>query len=237
MGTRTQLEIAASHAITLFHEGTEGLLLTFYAKTNLDTVSPRLSKVFEERVVHNLWAMRGRRSPLQVMTERDSGPYSWNGPVLMVYPNAKMLNRVADIGDVTAEIVVPWIGNKDIVDWTAAWSPQRLGAAIASPTIEPPSPAVIAALRWLSSFVNTNNGLSTKTDRDETIQVFETLLAYDKLEIRSVKAWLMTEGRWPGEIADEACAIIQDLIAGKRLHGCGGPDRSRYDRWLAEVDE
>ncbi|MGH7243433.1 MAG: hypothetical protein ACREJD_08465 [Phycisphaerales bacterium] len=210
------------------------MLLTFSFKANLETASPRLASILGRQVVSGLWSTRDTDSRIRVTVDQDSTPYAWNGPVLMVWPTAKMLNRVGEIRDVTAEVVVPWMaGTEGIAEWINAWAPTPIGAATATSKSSTLSPQVLVALQRLTDFINFGNGLVTKSDREEAIQVFETLIAFEPaLNIGDVRAWLVSEGKWPGDVADEAKSILDDLEAGKKLRGRRGPDRARYDRWI-----
>jgi hypothetical protein len=238
-GNPSQLEVGARHANSFLTEEAEGLLMTFHAKQNLDNVAGRLSNVYGP-AVNKLWANRHAQLPLKVMSERDQPPCSWRGPVLMVYPNARMLGRVAEIRDVTAEVVVPWTTEReDIRDWILAWTPAPLGAAVPSLAGGPDlSPVTKEALRCLTSFVNVNNALVTSSDTEEAIHTFETLLAFDsEFDAGAVRARLVGHEGWPAEMADRALKIIDDLRADKRIRGRLGPDRRRYELWCERASE
>ncbi len=238
-GSPSQLEIGARHAAGLLPDGAGGLLMTFYARQNLDNVSGKLANVFGSRVVNALWDSRTRSTQLKVVADRDTPPFSWHGPVLLVYPSARTMGRVAEIEGVTAEVVVPWTAEKDdIRQWIRAWSPAPIGSAGPSPMSGVLSPVVREALRSLTSFVNFNNVLVTSSDKAEAIGTFETLLAFEgSLDSSEVRAWLVGHEQWPAEMADRAADIIDDLCAGKRIRGRRGPDRRRYDVWCQRASE
>lgn len=237
-GSPSQLEIGARHANSFLTEEAEGLLMTFHTKQNLDNVLNRLSNVYGP-AVNKLWANRHAQLPLKVMSDRDQPPFSWRGPVLMVYPNARMLGRVAEIRDVTAEVVVPWTTEReDIRDWIRAWTPLPLGAGVSPPARPDLSPVTQEALRCLTSFVNLNNLLVTSSDREEAIHTFETLLAFDsEFDAEAARARLVGHEGWSAEMADRAMKIIDDLRADKRLRGRRGPDRRRYELWCERASE
>src|SRR5690606_35455885 len=110
-----------------------GRLMTFYAKSNFDNGSARLADVFGPRTVNSLWG-RCTEGSLRIITERDQPPFSWSAPVLMVYLNGKMLDRVGGMTTVTAELVVPWTAEGNgILEWIAAWDPSALGTATPAP--------------------------------------------------------------------------------------------------------
>ena len=215
------------------------LLITFSTKHNLVNVRGILESKLGTKCVALLEKNGAARIrfDIAIVTDRTATQlYSWHGPVLMVYPTDRMLNQVGSMAEVTAEIVVPWHSGQ-AEKWICARIPTPLGSASSSdvPSALKLPQVVEHALRGLDAFVNPVNCLCTKSDREQAIQVFETLQHYHpELEANSVHAYLVGVLDWDGEMADSAHEIYRELQAGKRLRGRKGPDAQLYEYWTSQ---
>jgi hypothetical protein len=230
-----QLGVGLRHSLQLaLTEPPQPLLLTFSTKGNLDNVYRALAPVLGDAALSRL-SKAGETStpiPMAMITDRTASHcYEWNGPVLLVYPTATMLNHVGELRGVTAEVVVPWTDTQ-AGDWIRAWSPMPLGSAKAASPIAPPPPEVVYAIRSLTGFVNPVNGLKTRADREETIGVIETISHYcPSFSPSDLRAWLVGSLKWDGEMASEAESIHNSVRDGKRPRGSRGPDARSWEYW------
>ncbi|GAB5495735.1 MAG: hypothetical protein Phyf2KO_08150 [Phycisphaerales bacterium] len=229
-----ELETGFGLAHQIAHQSTSKVLLTVTGKQNLDAIGPRLQAFHHSLSADNLWKIRGRNPDIMVSGDRDQRPYSWTGPILAVFPTPKTLNEIESIRDALAVIVVPWNDSDHIHTWQNTWNPTLIGNAVAKTATNLPSEPAQKALHSLTLRVNLNNGLATYSDREEAINVLNTLLHYDDSpDQESYRAWLVSKEGWPSDVADEAIDILNQLRAGKRLKGIRPPDKSRFDRWNA----
>lgn len=196
-------------------------LLAFLGKSQFRRV---MSEVIDERVVKAL--AKGERiklpnSPveLSLLTERQRF-YSWDGPVLAIYPTKKLLDKIDGLFGVTHILVVPWY-LEEIQFWIDTWSAHELGSP-------PPkakkrlvsNPVVEEALRSLTARVNVSTGLSHPLDKASAIDLFKRLKAEGEyFDPNEVRAWLVAEGNWKPEHADEVAKVAKGIIEGKRLKG------------------
>lgn len=159
----------------------------------------------------------GARLALGLLTERID-PYSpYQGPALVMYPNARLLEKVDDHHEVTDVLVVPWI-MADIEEWIQIWHAQELGMEAEQPN-EPAfsDPVVEAALKSLTMRVNLSTGIAHPSDRDLAVWVFLRLnqarIRYNLVEI---KGWLVRHG-WRSKHANAVKEVAAKIQNGKRV--------------------
>jgi len=199
-------------------------LLAIPVKDNLRGI---ITKVIGDKVARHLAS--GRAVPIEqsasdilLITQR-AKPIGWRGgPVLAAYPTKELLDMLDDLYGVTEMVVVPW-RLAEVQYWVETWAPQELrGLVPVTPTIHVRNPVVVEALRTLTETVNLSTGISHPSDRQATIDLFHRLKQageqFDPLEVR---AWLVSQGGWSPQHANEVKAVAQSVIAGKRLKGGG----------------
>lgn len=233
----SELEIGLLHALQKIDEQHPRLLLALKTKRSFDNVLPHLTSLLGAGA-KRLWDDRVRNDlAIKVAGERDFLPFNWPGPVLLMYPDAKMLSDVGKIGQVTAEVVVPWTENPDIEKWKATWNPTPIASGQPAGKVATLHPVARAALQTLKALVNVNNGMIDREKRD-TIEILGTLVAFGlPIDSMAVRGWLAREGGWPGEMADAAMDIFDDLKGGRQFRGYNYPDRDRFERWVAAAKE
>ena len=122
-------------------------------------------------------------------------PISANGsPVLVCYPDEKLLQKTDAIRHVPALIVLPW-SLEQIRPWLLARGAKDLlnKTDVAPSTIR--NPVVEQALKAMIASINTSTGILHPSDKDTAIGTFKTLSdakeAYDPEE---VGAWFVQHG-------------------------------------------
>jgi uncharacterized protein (DUF2267 family) len=165
---------------------------------------------------------------LSLMTERDR-PFSCDGPALVVYPNKKLLDVVDSLFGVTHVLVIPWT-LKEIQYWIDTWNAYELGTQPAKPTKRLVSnPVVEEALKDLTATVNVSTGLSHPLDRASAIDLFRKLKAAgEHFDPEEVRAWLVAEGNWNPEDADDVANVAKGIIEGKRF-------KETRSRWRNDI--
>lgn len=233
----SQLEIGLHYALQRLGDQHPGLLLAVKTKHSFEYLLPHLTALFGGGA-KRLWDDRGKDdSAIKVVGERDFFPLNWPAPVLLMYPDAKMFDEVAKLSEVTTEVVVPWTENPDIAKWKATWGPTAIGSAKTVVKVTNLDPVSRTALRGLKALVNVNNGMIDREKRD-TIEILGTLVALGvPLDSMAVRSWLASEGGWPGEMADSAMDILDELKRGKKFRGYNYPDKVRFARWVAATKD
>ena len=156
---------------------------------------------------------------LSLMTERKA-LYSWNGPILAIYPTKKLLDQIDSLPGVTDVLVIPW-NIQEVQYWIDTWAATELGAAPQVTTRKPFSnPIVEAALEALTERVNLSTGILHPLDRAAAVDLFRILrdngIPYDPGEVR---AWLVSQGGWRPSDADDAKKVAEAILAGRALKG------------------
>ena len=156
---------------------------------------------------------------LSLLTERQN-IYSWNGPVLAIYPDKKLLDKIDGLVGVTHVLVIPWI-SQDVNVWINTWSAYELGSTVPkSPKKLISNPVVIQALKTLTSTVNLSTGIGHPSDKAATIDLFQHLSAAgESFDPKEVRAWLVSEGHWRPEDADKVKGIAEAVLSGRKLRG------------------
>lgn len=167
---------------------------------------------------------------LVLLTDRIN-PYSPDkGPALVLYPNARLLEKLDDRYQVTDMLVIPWI-MKDIEDWKQTWNAQILGNENSQPNeLAFSDPVVEEALKSLTNTVNLSTGLGHPLDRDAAIWLFRRLkkaqIYYNPIEI---KTWLVHHG-WSSSHAEDVRDVAEKIQGGRRLR-----THSKGQRWVKDI--
>jgi len=159
---------------------------------------------------------------VKLLTERES-IYSWNGPILAIYPTKKLLDKIDGLRDVTDVLVIPW-SMDEVKFWINTWSANELGKPESDlKKISLSNPVVEEALKSLTMCVNVSTGITHPQDRSRCIELFKKLKdageIFNKEEIR---AWLVAEGGWKPEDADEVVNVAEAVLEGRRLRSSSG---------------
>jgi hypothetical protein len=168
---------------------------------------------------------------ISLLTERKT-IYSWDGPILVIYPTKRLLDKIDGLTEVTDVLVIPWT-LEEVQFWVDTWSAIELGANPQAKTAKPFSnPIVEAALENLTRRVNLSTGITHPRDRSLTIELFKILrdneISYNPDEVR---AWLVLHG-WNPEDADNVKQVAIDVLARKRLRSDG---QSRWRKDILEI--
>ena len=210
----------------------DGLLVTFPAKDSINTVAPLLKPILSTGGIKELLKPGSRinsKPPIQAVTDATlKNIYNWNGPVVLIYPSERMLRAIDDMRGVSHQIVIPWLQTAPIDAWIAAWSPTPIMGA----TTSPPQPRPILAIERALKRIYANNGLVTRSEREEAIETFETIIHFAPgFTPDELHAYLLGTLRWDGAAANEARKIYTDLLAGKQIRGRSGPKQELWDYW------
>ena len=168
---------------------------------------------------------------LSLMTERER-LYSWDGPVLAVYPSKKLMDNIDSLFGVTHVLVIPWT-LEEIQYWIDTWGANELGTKpTKSKKKHVSNPVVEEALISLTARVNVSTGLSHPLDKASAIDLFRRLKAKgEHFDPEEVRAWLVAEGNWKPKDADDVAEVARGVIDGKRFRYT----RSRWKNDIVEV--
>lgn len=199
-------------------------LLAIPVKDNLRGI---ISKVIGDRVARELAS--GKAVPIQqsssdirLITQRTKLIGWRGGPVLAAYPTKQLLDMLDDMYGMAEILVVPW-RLAEVQYWVATWAPQELGSSVPAPrAISIKNPVVVEALKTLTQTVNLSTGISHPSDRQAAINLFHRLReAGEQFNPSEVRAWLVSQGGWSPQDADQVRSIAESILAGKRLKGGG----------------
>lgn len=199
-------------------------LLAIPVKANLRGI---ISKVIGERIARELASGKAvplsqSSSELRLITQR-SKLTSWRGgPVLAAYPTKELLDMLDDMRMITEILVVPW-RLAEVQYWIDTWTPLEIRSSAPAPrAISVKNPVVVEALKTLTQTVNLSTGISHPSDRLATIDLFRRLKeAGEHFDPSEVRAWLVSQGGWNSQDADQVKSIAESILAGKRLRSSG----------------
>ncbi|MCY3780479.1 MAG: hypothetical protein OXG78_09245 [Chloroflexi bacterium] len=219
---------------TAVREGRERAYLAVPTLQNLDgVIATSLDKDLVKRLKRDKSipiSYEGASLTLGLLTDRIDSHSLHQGPALVFYPNARLLEKIDDCYEVTHVLVVPWL-MKDIEEWIQTWNAKELGKVDSQPS-EPvfSDPVVEQALKSLTRQVNLSTGLGHPSDRDSAIWLFRKLkranIRYSPIEI---KGWLVRHG-WRTEYANDVKEVAEKIQNGKRLR-----TRSRGEKWVKHI--
>lgn len=165
----------------------------------LDNLSGAIEEVLGEKAIKALKQGNGINLDsvvtISLVTERKD-VFNHQGPVLAVYPNKKLLDKIDNIRGVTDVLVIPW-SLQEVQYWIDTWQATELGSSGTSPSSASFSdPVVEEALKSLTSRVNLSTGIGHPMDKAAAVDLFRKLKAakifYDPSENQGMacKAWL-----------------------------------------------
>jgi hypothetical protein len=181
-------------------------------------------------------AFPGSPHPITLFTQRDSR-MTWSGPILVVFPSRELLDKIDGL-NASEVLVVPWTDD-EVQFWIDAWAPRQLGDATTTAPAPKLDPVVQEALRDLTGRINVSTGLVHSLDRSSAIELVEILRdARFRFTPSEVRAWLVSQGRWPARHANSMEVVCREVLAGKRLKA----DRNRWagdavERWRTRGTE
>lgn len=199
-------------------------LLAIPVKDNLRGI---ISKVIGDRVAKDLASgkavpIKQSSSDIRLITQRTKLTNWRGGPVLVAYPTKQLLDMLDDLYGITEILVVP-CRLAEVQYWVDTWAPQELrGSAPAVRAISIRNPVVVEALQTLTQTVNLSTGISHPSDRQAAIDLFHRLKeAGEQFNPSEVRAWLVSQGGWSPQDADQVRSIAESILAGKHLKGSG----------------
>jgi len=199
-------------------------LLAIPAKDNLRGV---ITQVIGDDMARHLAS--GKAVPLEesgsdilLITQRIKLTRWRGGPVLAVYATKELLDALDELHGVTEMAVVPW-RLAEVQYWVDTWAPQELrGMGPAAQPTQVRNPVIVEALKNLTRNVNLSTGITDPSDRKAAIDLFQRLKqAGEKFNPSEVRAWLVSQGRWSPQDADQVKSIAERVLAGRRLRGSG----------------
>lgn len=153
---------------------------------------------------------------ITLMTER-TNPYFWSGPVLVLYADDRLLDKVDSLQTPSNVLFVPW-RREEGRGWAHMWSARELGSSAEPSTRRFSNPTVRAALESLTHRVNLSTGLAHSSDKAAAVQMFRLLHdggeQFDPEEIRS---WLISELGWEPRHANEVREVASGVLAGRNF--------------------
>lgn len=192
-------------------------VLAVNTKRQLDGVVANVIGEQAAKALDNKNPVQIGEGQIQLMTKRID-PSGWqSGPVLAIYPDKDLLDKVDGMYGVTDVLVVPW--SKDTVQyWIDTWGAQALRSDESGSTPDLRDPIVEEAVDTLDFLANTSTGITHPSDRSTCIEVFKTLhnegISFDPAAVR---AWLVVEKQWDPDDADDVKEIAEGVQAGKRF--------------------
>lgn len=160
------------------------------------------------------------------------------GPILALWPDARLLEHLADDGRVTELCAVPWLFD-ELRDWIVGHQATDLtgqGGMPPSSTIS--DPVVEKAMESLTSRVNLSTGLSHPLDHDAAVGAFRALRrAGHGWTGSEIQAWAIGHG-WSDRHARKLRDIADRIGAGRVVRSRSGgwrPDIVAV--WQAEAEE
>lgn len=178
------------------------------------------------------------RTQLQVVTERGLHYRGPGGPILAIYPTAKLLTRLDELPDVTTLAVVPW-SRKEVSPWIMKWHAQEVQGKEAGTTSSSQLSSVVeAALHTLTHSVNLSTGLRHPNDRTKAIWIFRILRdGGEAIDFAALPSCLV-QNNWRSSDADEVAQLARDIYSGKRHQAGRCPWRADIlQTWRAEAQE
>lgn len=191
----------------------------------MDNLSGVIDEVLVKRAVKALKQGNSINLDLVVtvslLTERKD-IFNHQGPVLAVYPNKKLLDKIDNMRGVTDVLVIPW-SFQEIQYWIEAWQALELGTSGKSPGNPSFSdPVVEESLKSLTSRVNLSTGIGHPMDKAAAVDLFRKLkaakIAYDPSEIRG---WLVRHG-WESDDADAVKDVAEKILQGRAVRIANG---------------
>ena len=187
----------------------------------------------------HLRAGTGTINGVRVKTMSDARPlFDFAGPVLALFPSAKLLDRLDNMYSITHLLVIPWM-EKDAKDWVRAWNPRELGEEPQEEAIaEIASPVVQTAMNDLLLMINTSTGIVHPSDKQTAIEIFRCLklngVTYDPDEIR---AWLVGARDLDPADANDIRDLANKILEGRTVQGAGPArkDTRRFKMWTEKV--
>jgi hypothetical protein len=170
-------------------------------------------------------------------TYRKSG---WTGgPLLAVWPDAKMLTLLDDDRSVTAICAVPWT-LPALVEWIKARRAVDLMGSALTPATPQLDPVVEVVLESLTASVNLGTALGHPMDKSRAVAHLETLRRsrYD-LDPEGILAWAMDHG-WSNRGAQELAEIVRGVNDGKRFkvnRDMFRPDDELMAHWREQAEK
>ena len=212
----------------LNQSGSKSTLVAVNGLAVLDSLTPVTSDAFVKTLKKDKSARLNTNLVVSLLTEKETR-YSWDGPLLALYPSPKLLDKIDGITGVTSVLVVPWLAT-EVEPWIKTWSALPLGSTqnVKAPSYDMDR-VLISALRNLTERVNLSTGIGHPLDRSAAIWMFRILrnggVKYDPA---AVKAWLMSEGKWTPAGANAVQKVAADILAGKGLH-------AGQQAWAADI--
>lgn len=198
-----------------------------------DVIGEQAAKVLRKKE-----PVRVGEAVIRLMTKRIDLAKGSNGPILAIYPDKDLLDKIDGMYGVTDVLVVPW--SKDAVDfWIDTWGALELGSDTERKSMDISDPVVKEAVETLDILVNTSTGITHSSDRSTCIEIFKTLdsegIAFDPDEVR---AWLISEKSWDPDHADDVREVAEGVREGRRFqYRQGGLADDIYDQWKDRADD
>jgi hypothetical protein len=154
--------------------------------------------------------------------------FQHQGPILVLYPDKGLLDKIDDLNHVTDVLMIPWSLQK-VQYWLDTWQVSPLNSVqTISTNLQTLDPVVEEALKSLNSRVNYQTGIAHPRDRNAAIELFMILKsAQIAFEPTSIRRWLMLRG-WQSKDAD-----IVEYIAKKVQYG--RPRMSIEKNWSENI--
>ncbi|MBS3143286.1 hypothetical protein J4446_00190 [Candidatus Woesearchaeota archaeon] len=155
---------------------------------------------------------------LKVITEKER-LYDWKGPILIAFPNKKLLDKIDSMPSVVDVLVIPY-SLSEIQYWINTWNAQSFGEKRSEERQSSLSSLTKEALKMLVN--STNKGIIHPLDKAKTVDLFKKLIySGEKINADDVRVWLVREGEWKPKNADDVRELVEKICVGKNIKTIG----------------
>ena len=199
---------------------TSGGIIAVHQLSNLDGI---LSRILGDDVIKMLkkdYQSNISGSNIVLITDKRMIYSAEKRPILALFPNTKLLDKLDSIDNLGNMLVVPWYDD-EIKDWIKTRQAQELGKETTGKLESVLSNKVVEmALRGLTASINHSTGIAHPSDKSATVSMFKILRDYgEQCDLDEVYTWLIQSGKWKANTASEVVEIGKKIQQGKTVHG------------------
>lgn len=145
-------------------------------------------------------------------TERTFRHEGHQGPVLILWPDQKLLDRADCMRGALSFLAVPWLP-QDIAAWRAQWAATELGSGEATAASVLP-PDVEKAMPFLSA----GKSISHPMDHDRALARLKELHSQGHvLDPVAIRGHLVAVLRWQPQDAARVAEMAEKIVSGRRI--------------------
>ncbi len=167
---------------------------------------------------------------LQLYTAQRPAVHSYNGPILVIYGDQKLLDAVDAIEGTADVLYIPWCEGEES-NWAATWGAGVLGGEEGDKA-DALSGVPYVALQMLTRTVNPKTGIGSSFDYQRAVRTLETLFRKNaQCEPELIRRQLIRMG-WNPKDAASVKELAEKIWAGRRpKESTGRPDEELWNQW------